>query len=452
MLHDTSTDARPESSTISAPRRDAPARSPPDAWPRQSASHATELRIANDFLGCSAPPLEQDAVTEPPSTATPRDNRSDPSPIALSWSGSAWHKESTFHQLSPYIGKTKSSMAASLVTAFSNRGDIVYDPFSGCGSVALEAWRLGRHVVANDLSPYASLLTRAKLFPCDSLSRALSEIDVLSGQISRRRRPPDLRTVPVWVRRFFHRETLREVLAWVNALKAERRWFLLACLMGILHHQRPGFLSFPSSHTVPYLREKKFPRRYYPEMYEYRPLRERLEAKVRRAFRRVPLLDSRVRRRCFTSDASTLTPLPPVSTILTSPPYMRQLDYGRDNRLRLWFLDCDDYRALDATVSPRESGFLELMRLCFRHWQTVLVPGGYCVLILGDRCSRGGTTDLPGLVAEIATTQASYSLVASHTDTIPNDRRVRRGLVGSMSEVILVLRHLPSSSRDTVRR
>jgi hypothetical protein len=88
------------------------------------------------------------------------------------WVGSAWQSESTFHQLSPYIGKTKSSMAASLVARFSGEGDVLYDPFSGCGTFAFEAWAAGRQVIANDLSPYANVLTRAKLFPYRSLQLA----------------------------------------------------------------------------------------------------------------------------------------------------------------------------------------------------------------------------------------------------------------------------------------
>ena len=38
---------------------------------------------------------------------------------------------------------------------------------------------------------------------------------------------------------------LRETLGWTYVLRRRRRWFLLASLLGILHHQRPGFLSFP---------------------------------------------------------------------------------------------------------------------------------------------------------------------------------------------------------------
>ena len=333
-------------------------------------------------------------------------------------------------------------MAASLIAEFSSANDLIYDPFSGCGTVAFEAWRLDRHVVANDLSPYAHLLTRAKLFPYPSIDEALADVQRLAHRISRFPKSQDLRTVPAWVRRFFHRETLRQVLTWVELLRTQRRWFLLACLMGILHHQRPGFLSFPSSHTVPYLRTANFPVRQFPELYEYRSVRERLEAKVRRAFKRVPKLDFGVCRRCHKTKAERLTLTRPVSTIVTSPPYMRQLDYGRDNRLRLWFLGCRDYKSLDRLVSPRERAFLTLMHRCFRHWKTMLDPGGYCVLVVGDQCSRVGRAGLPDLVGKIATAQGGYSLVKTHAEIIPNDRRVRRGIVGSMSEAIIVLRRV----------
>lgn len=365
------------------------------------------------------------------------------------WAGSAWQSESTFHQLSPYIGKTKSSMAASLVARFSKKGDVVYDPFSGCGTFAFEAWLAGRHALANDLSPYAKVLTTAKLFPYRSLREALRDLEKYEAQAKTQRSAYDLRSVPRWVRSFFHPETLREILSWTTILTKERRWFLLACLLGILHHQRPGFLSFPSSHTVPYLRSKKFPQSRFPDLYEYRSLTDRLEAKVKRAFRRVPNLDRQLSRQCFAKSAVDLLPLKPVDAILTSPPYMRQLDYGRDNRLRLWFLGVEDCRSLDNVVSPREDDFFMLMSKCFKHWRTVLKPGGYCVLVIGDTCSRDERSDLPHDLSRIATEEVGgYSLIVEHTDVIPNDRRVRREVIGSTSETILVLRNARSRATD----
>src|SRR5437667_11427613 len=97
-------------------------------------------------------------------TATGPTLSSGPPPVILTcnWAGSALKAESTFHQLSPYIGKLKSSIAGSLISQFTSPGDLLYDPFSGSGTVALEAWAADRNVIANDLSPYAAILTRAK--------------------------------------------------------------------------------------------------------------------------------------------------------------------------------------------------------------------------------------------------------------------------------------------------
>ena len=353
------------------------------------------------------------------------------------WTGGVCNTEWTFHQLSPYIGKSKSSMAAALVREFTLPGHTVYEPFSGCGSIAFESWVAGCNVIANDLSPYASLLTRAKLFPYGSLELALDDLHRSAAAVNKEARP-DLRSVPKWVREFFHPDTLREILTWTAVLRRRRYWFLLACLMGILHHQRPGFLSFPSSHSVPYLRWRTFPREQFPEMYKYRSLVDRLEKKVARAFRRVPELDFDVRRSCYSQDAARFSP-GPVDVILTSPPYMRQLDYGRDNRLRLWFLGCRDSDALDESVSPAENDFLVLMRACLGRWKDALSSEGTCVLVMGDACSRVNRSALPDAVMQIAR-DTGFVLSDQRTDVIPIDRRVRRGITGSLSETILVLR------------
>jgi hypothetical protein len=177
----------------------------------------------------------------------------------------------------------------------------------------------------------------------------------------------------------------------------------------------------------------------------------RIRAKVERAFRRVPLLDTGIVRKCHKRSADDVTPSVTVDVIITSPPYMRQLDYARDNRLRLWFLGVRDWRELDKAVSPREAAFLDLMRRCFRRWRSVLRPGGHCVLIVGDSCSRDDRRDLPGVVATLAT-QQGFFLVSERSDAIPNERRVRRGLTGNTSETILVLRNAPQSSGGAATR
>jgi len=48
-----------------------------------------------------------------------------------------------------------------------SRGDTVYDPFSGSGTTAVEARLHGLNAEANDINPFACLLTEAKAIPLD---------------------------------------------------------------------------------------------------------------------------------------------------------------------------------------------------------------------------------------------------------------------------------------------
>lgn len=117
------------------------------------------------------------------------------------WFKSCTHSECTLHQLSPYIGKLKSSIARDLISAFSKPGDLVVDPFSGSGTVPLEAALLGRRVLAADISPYAKILTKAKLSAPHRLQDALHEANKLLA-VAETQPAPNLENVPDWIREF----------------------------------------------------------------------------------------------------------------------------------------------------------------------------------------------------------------------------------------------------------
>jgi adenine-specific DNA methylase len=359
------------------------------------------------------------------------------------WSNSVVHSECTLHQVAPFIGKLKSSIARSLIESFTKKGQTIYDPFSGSGTVTLESWINGRNAIANDLSPYAHLLTKVKLCPPARLEHALKDLSSAAIEANDILKNVDTVEVPDWVAKFFHRDTLREILAWTVTLKNSKNDFLLAALLGILHHQRPGFLSFPSSHTVPYLRKNLFPQHKFPHLYTYRSVQDRLEKKVRRIFKRIPLLDRSLTRRCYQEDAANFTPPISIDGIITSPPYMRQLDYGRDNRLRLWFLGTEDWKSLDKEVSPREESFLKTMTKALEQWKEILPRRKHCILVLGDTPSRRFHKPLPSVIAEIAINQVGgYEIASQTSSTIPRNRRVRRDYCGSSSEIVLVLKRI----------
>ena len=359
------------------------------------------------------------------------------------WNDSSLAAECTFHQLAPYVGKMKPAMARALIETYSEPGDRILDPFSGSGAIPLESIIAGREVVCADINPYAVTLTRAKLAAPDCLENALKRADHSVERSLRTYSHIDLRRVPRWVRSFFHPRTLRETIAFADLARGGRDYFSMAALLGILHHERPGFLSYPASHLVPYLRSRKYPRNRFPEMYEYRALRPRLAAKIRRAYKRPPMLGSSVRAVCMQCDARSLQlERDSIDAIITSPPYMDALDYARDNRLRLWFLGVGEHERYERNFGS-VSGFSGLMSGFLRRAQGWLVNKRYCVLVIGDLNQKRKSIDIAHLAIDIATKQVGgFKLESLVTDRIPAIRRSRRGTSRTETESVVVLRRM----------
>lgn len=358
-----------------------------------------------------------------------------PKSAPLRWRKSCVHTECSFHQLSPYIGKLKSSIARDLVRRYSKKHDLVVDPFAGAGTIPFEAVLLGRHIFASDISPYSKVLTKAKLSPPESLEDALTSLFSILDK-AKRMPNPDLNKVPNWVRKFFHPQTLREAINFSVVCKKNKNDFLMACFLGILHHQRPGFLSYPSSHLVPYLRNKKYPKKDFPEMYEYRELRPRMIAKVQRAFKKAKTLNGRgeFRQSCV----ENLTLPEKIDCVITSPPYMNMLDYGRDNRLRLWFLNPTASKFVDNPVTEQKKAFCCAISALGEKIEESLRPGGYCVLVVGETAKKFQLSkEIMNIFFEHS---PSLKLVKIIKDNVPDIRRARRDCRGTKREHILILR------------
>lgn len=352
-------------------------------------------------------------------------------------------KTEKLHTVAPYIGKMRPEIARWAIDAVTKPGDMVFDPFCGSGTVLLEAWLRNRQAIGTDLNPYACLVTKAKLFPytseqfaClqDILNNYSREVDIVKTQI-------DLSIIPDWVRDFYNPETLIELLAWADVLKASKDDFALACLLSIAHHQRPGFLSYPSSHTVPYLRTKKFPKSEFPELYEYRAVLPRLFKKMARVGKSLPALDYKVIRKVEQIDASTMNVKNCVDAIITSPPYMGQLDYARDNRLRLFLMGINDWSELNKTISPSANRFVEQFSLCLSSWRKVLKHGGKLAIFVGTT-TNSTKKRLDDLVINIINEKWNdYELTNVVESEIPEARRARKNCKGSTAESLLVFEY-----------
>jgi len=174
-------------------------------------------------------------------------------------------------------------------------------------------------------------------------------------------------------------------------------------------------------------------------MYAYRPLRPRLLAKVGRAYRRAinPSADAVFRQ----VSVETLTLSERFDAMITSPPYMNALDYGRDNRLRLWFLDGHfDFGSNDQHNSS-QAAFARQMAAVAQLNEVGLANGGRCVLVVGESVGRSQKMHpAQHMIAIFQARAPSLVLETITVDSIPDIRRSRREYRGVKAEQIIVFR------------
>jgi tRNA G10 N-methylase Trm11 len=175
-------------------------------------------------------------------------------------------------------------------------------------------------------------------------------------------------------------------------------------------------------------------------MYQERDVRERLVAKITRLYKQVPdikLLDREV----LEVDARNFPISKDVQAIVTSPPYMNELDYVRDNRLRLWFIRRVLPVGLELPGRRREEHFRGLLRDVFCRLAHGVRIGGYIVLVLGDVTRRSKAT-APDLIArklfESENELKGFSLYSEFRDLVPDIRRSRRECKGTKIETVLM--------------
>jgi len=348
--------------------------------------------------------------------------------------------KNSLHSLSPFAGKIRSDLSKHLIDKYAIKGECICDPFCGSGTVLLEGWVKGFNVIGIDFNPYAYTLSMGKLHPLASLDIAEKRLVKYKNEVEKIVKNSSISNIPKWVKDFFHKDTLKEIYSWVTILKEKKEWFLLSCLLGILHHQRPGFLSFPSSHGAPYLRSDKFPKSQFPEMYKYRNVYDRLLKKVKRAYKNIPDRNYSLNRKVYLGDSSKINlPKKRIATIITSPPYMKSLTYARDNRLRLWFLGVEDWKELDKIISPTSIIFLNTMKKCFVKWNKIQNKKDKCIIIIGDILFKYSSEKIPLHEAILDIAKTHYKLIKAYKDPIPEEKKMVKGNEKIKREIILVL-------------
>lgn len=292
------------------------------------------------------------------------------------------------HTLHPYPAKFIPQIPRKAIATWTAEGDLVYDPFCGCGTSLLEASLMGRPSVGTDNNSVAVLVSKAKtnqytqrdLACIRAFGSALAE--KMSGSTAGRELIPDNKNVPYW----FSEEVMRSLAALRGCILAEpepARTLLLAVFSSIIVR-----VSFQDSDT----RYAKVKRTVKPS-----DVQRLFAAKLTDVLTTLP--DAMLRRRSpvtvYHADARAVPLIASnsVSLVITSPPYLNAYDYHKYHRQRLHWIGGDVDFARDMEIGSHDEftrpnstpdSFFEDMNKCFSEWSRVLRYGGKCLVLIGD--------------------------------------------------------------------
>lgn len=299
----------------------------------------------------------------------------------------------SLHEIS-YRACFKPQLPRFFILALTKKGDMVYDPFSGRGTTALEAALHGRRFTANDVNPLSRILTEPRLSPPDiqSVEKRLSGIP-LSAQVSD---DMDLSM-------FYHPDTEREIKSLKAYLEQKKKqntedcvdkWIRMVATNRLTGHS-PGFFSVyslpPNQAVSPesqLLINKK--RNQVPE---YRDVRALIIKKSRQLLKGIeplfiPELAMILEESLFVNQCATSTSLIPGDSVhltVTSPPFLNVVQYAQDNWLRCWFnsLAADEI-AGKITVTNTIKKWSATMADVFQELYRVTRPGGWTAFEVGE--------------------------------------------------------------------
>ena len=292
------------------------------------------------------------------------------------------------HSLCSYEGKMKPSLARFLTDTFVPAGGSMMDPFAGVGTIPFEACLQGKTAIAMELSPAAYAITRGKLLRSDpikvrrilaSLSTFLDENPPSDAEIESTKLINFNKTLD----QFYHSCTLNEILSARRFFQqsqddSREQDYVLACLLHILHGNRPYALSRNSHSITPFAPTGPT---------EYRSLMDRLVTKVERGLQAEYPPES-VDGEVFFQDSTLWWPhqIDNLDAIITSPPFFDSTRFYLGNWIRLWFCGWEKQDFSSKPLHFLESRQKKSMRAyegIFRQSRERLKPGGLLVLHLG---------------------------------------------------------------------
>ncbi len=304
------------------------------------------------------------------------------------------------HDLHPYPAKFIPQIPGHLISRLSLRGELVFDPFGGSGTTALEAVRLGRRAISIDANPIATLIGKVKT--CNLDLATVTDLHSIRCALSARLK--ELPKDPSLLR--------AEFIAYIPEIPNIDKWFpITSCGELALIRSRIDAIESKKARNIAQLALSKIILRVSFQDSETRYASVRRDigvgvtiksylAALDDIIRNIKLTQPALRYGVcdfITADVRELSPEiikdESIDLIVTSPPYGNAMDYHLYHRFRLMWLGYDPRTLAKIEIGSHlrhqkeATGFdayigeiAESLQSMYR----VTKAGRYAVMVVGD--------------------------------------------------------------------
>lgn len=332
------------------------------------------------------------------------------------WYSPVWKIKSrswghSLHAMCSYLAMFPPALPHYFIKQFTNPGDVVFDPFSGRGTTPLEACLNKRIGIGNDLNPLAQVLTGAKTHvpPYNEVIRKINSLEKNYMKV-------EISNIDPNIKMLYDEEITLPMLAYLkNSLDINKTIdrFIMGMLLGIMHGKwrkdktsmylsidMPNTFSMSPNYVKNFIKDHNL-KKIQQNVFELL----RLRAKKLYKDSPIPIKGKSYKKDASKICRSSILKDESVDLIITSPPYLKLINYGKYNWIRLWMLDKDSQKvderlkiknAYVASKNIRLSDdlkkdeYLEFMYNVIISWERIMKKDAIAVVVIGDISNHNG--------------------------------------------------------------
>ena len=262
------------------------------------------------------------------------------------------HHRTSLNILHWYPASFITSIPGNIIDIFTEPGDVIWDPFCGCGTSALESFRKGRTFYGNDISEIAISIAQAKLAIVKyrdnidkEFKRIILEIEKLNFNlafqvghndfIETAKKITSIENLEPW----YNANTFKELLVLRGFLEqySYGKQFKTVFLVNFLNVAK---LACAQQKTWGHIADNVLPDKNQIAAKNYNVLQSYIKklSQIQEQATRILIIESNAKYQIKVESAQTCSPPEPIDVVVTSPPYPSMADYVTSQRLDYYWL------------------------------------------------------------------------------------------------------------------